>query len=259
MCMKFLLQKHTFILSVTIIFCSISGCVYEKPDEDKISSLKRINAVKIDVPEPSDLAISLSKNYLWTVSDENNTVYRMDKSGNILQSFTIDGDDIEGITETASDRIVITLERTREVVMFDTSGNEIKREQIELLGDLNSGLEGITYNHEKKLFYVINEKDPGLLLILDENFKLLKKHFLKFALDYSAASYDPVEDKLWILSDESNLLAKTDLEGNFIEGFSFEIQQAEGVAFDPEEKLIYLISDRTGELFTYHFDEEKTK
>ena len=100
----------------------------------------------ISVAEPSGLALSFNKSFFWCVGDNDNKVYKLDKKGNILDFFTIAGEDFEGITIVDSTRIAIILERTREVVLLDSSGKELKRKKLDIKGNLNEGLEGICFD-----------------------------------------------------------------------------------------------------------------
>ncbi len=150
--------------------------------------------------------------------------------------------------------LAVVLERTREVVLLDTSGKELKRKTIDLEGELNSGLEGITYNPKKKNFYILNEKDPGLLLTLDQNLVEQKRDMLKFAKDFSGIFFDENDNTLWILSDESKRIFKTDLSGNPIEEFKIKVDQPEGITLNKARTKLFLVSDVTGNLYIFELD-----
>lgn len=100
----------------------------------------------INVPEPSGLALSYDGRYLWTVGDSDSKVHKLDLNGNVITSFKVNGEDLEGITVIDSINLAVILERTREIVVLDTSGKEIKRKKFDLKGKLNEGLEGICLN-----------------------------------------------------------------------------------------------------------------
>jgi len=65
----------------------------------------------------------------------------------------------------------------------------------------------------------LNEKKPRLLITLDENLAELSRDTLNFSKDVSGIYYDTIDTTLWILSDESQSIYKTDLSGNVIEQF----------------------------------------
>ena len=168
------------LLSLTLTF---SSCSEKKEEIDKTLSFSI--AYEIPVPEPSGLDISADEKAFWTVSDQNSKVYLIDSWGKVVKSFKVRGEDLEGITVIDDSTLAVVLERTNEVVILDTSGKEMKRMKIDLDGEFNSGLEGITYDRNEKKFYLLNEKQPRLLIALDENLVELSRDTLNFAKDVS--------------------------------------------------------------------------
>ena len=210
----------------------------------------------IPVPEPSGLDLSFDEKAFWIVSDQDSKVYLIDSWGKEVKSFKVAGEDLEGITVISDSTIAIVLERTREVVILDTSGNELKRASLNLKGELNSGLEGITYNPEKKNFYVLNEKKPRLILTLDENLVEQRRDTLNFAKDFSGLFFDGNDDTLWLLSDENQEIYKTDLSGNVIREFKIKVKQPEGIALNKERTKLFIVSDVTGNLYVFDIKEK---
>ena len=210
----------------------------------------------IPVPEPSGLDLSFDEKAFWIVSDQDSKVYLIDSWGKEVKSFKVAGEDLEGITVISDSTIAIVLERTREVVILDTSGNELKRASLNLNGELNSGLEGITYNPEKKNFYVLNEKKPRLILTLDENLVEQRRDTLNFAKDFSGLFFDGNDDTLWLLSDENQEIYKTDLSGNVIREFKIKVKQPEGIALNKERTKLFIVSDVTGNLYVFDIKEK---
>ena len=208
----------------------------------------------IPVPEPSGIDLSFDEKAFWVVSDQNSKVYLIDSWGREIKSFKVEGEDLEGITVLNDSTLAVVLERTREVVIVDTAGNEIKRAPLNLDGELNSGLEGITYNPDKKNFYVLNEKKPRLLVTLDENLVELKQDTLSFAKDFSGLFFDGNDNTLWLLSDESQEIYKTDLSGKVIQEFRINVKQPEGITINKERTKLYLVSDVTGNLYVFSLE-----
>ena len=231
----------------------ISGCSTKQKEKkaDQIQFLKKYN---LSLPEPSGLALTYNGDGFWTVSDNNSRVYKLNTQGKIVKKFKVTGEDIEGITVIDEQTLAVVLERSREAVILDTAGNELRRKKIDFEGEKNQGLEGITFNPRNKNFYVLSEKKPGLLIQLDFELNELSRDTLKFAKDYSGIYYDLENDILWIVSDESKLIAKTDLKGNLIEKFDIDIIQAEGICIDKARKNIYLVSDKKEELYVYNIN-----
>ena len=238
-------------LSVLLIPALCSSCSNDKT-ENSIKTLSFSVAEKIPVPEPSGLALSFDEKRFWIVSDENSKVYLIDSWGRVVKSFKVIGEDLEGITVINDSTLAIVLERTREVVILDTSGLELKRAKLDLEGELNNGLEGISYYPEEKKFFVLNEKKPRLLLTLDENLVEIKRDTLNFAKDVSGIYFDAVDKNLWILSDESQRIFKTDLSGNPIDEFKIKITQPEGITLNKARTKIYIVSDKTENLYVFN-------
>lgn len=247
---KFIKYCASLIFIISIIF-SHSKCNIDRQDPPKPQKLLLKNSYKISVPEPSDLALSHDNKNLWTVSDQNNTVYLMNRAGKILKSFKVDMEDLEGITVIDSTKIAIIAERTREVMVLDTSGTEIKRVGIDLKGRLNEGIEGVCFDPNENNFYFVNEKRPGLFIVTDNEFKIKSKTELEFAKDYSALSFDKFDNSIWVLSDESRKFFKIDRKGKVLQEFQIFINQPEGIAVDQKNKKVFIISDKTEKLYEY--------
>lgn len=238
-----------------ILFALFSFSLCKEVKREKSPEVLTYNLSEpIPIPEPSGLDLSFNENGFWVVSDQNSKVYLIDSWGNEIKSFEVNGEDLEGITVVNDSTLAIVLERTREVVILDTSGNELKRATLNLGGELNSGLEGITYNPEKKIFYVLNEKNPRLLITLDENLIELKRDTIKFAKDFSGIFFDDNDNSLWILSDENQEIYKTDLAGKVIREFKIKVKQPEGIALNKDRTKLFLVSDVTGNLYVFDLE-----
>ena len=236
---------NLMLVAVLIIF----GCKEKlQPPKERLTY---IGAHTISVPEPSGLDMTYNERGFWTVSDETSTVYKLDDEANVVKKFKIDGFDMEAITVVNDTIIAIVLERTREVVLLDTSGNELARKKLNLEGEENSGLEGITYSPKTGHFYLLNEKKPSLLIELNGNLEMIKIDTLKFSKDVSGIYYDERNDILWMLSDENQLVIKTDLNGNLLEKFDITIVQPEGITLDSKGKKLYIVSDNKEKLYIY--------
>lgn len=211
--------------------------------------LQKVTPIK--VPEPSGLALSFDDNYFWSVGDSDSKVYKLDLSGNIVKSFIVNGEDLEGVTVIDSTNLAVILERTREVVVVDTSGKEIKRKKFDLKGKLNEGLEGICIDAIKGDFYFLNEKRPGLLIRTDNNFNEIFRKEIKLAKDYSDIFFSKDDNTLWILSDESKKIIQTDLNGKKIKEYKINVDQPEGLVIDSKNKKIFIVSDKKEELYEF--------
>lgn len=247
--MKFKASSLGFFLLVFL--CTFCG----KNDKKNIpETLSFYLAENIPVPQPSGLDLSTDEKGFWTASDQNSTVYLIDSWGKVKKKIKVNGEDIEGITVVDQITLAVVLERSREVVLIDTSGLELKRMRLELDGNLNEGLEGIAYDSKGKRFYVLNEKNPRLLITLDVNLNELSKDTLNFSNDVSGIHYDVTDNTLWIVSDENRMIFNTDLSGNPIEEFKIKIAGAEGISFNKTRTKLYIVSDQTENLYVFNFN-----
>lgn len=246
-------MSKTIYLSILLLAMLFSFCS-KSNTEKSVKTLSFSVAEKIPVPEPSGLDLAFDETGFWIVSDQNSNVYLIDSWGKVVKSFKVNGEDLEGITVIDDSTIALVLERTREVVILDTSGIELKRAKLDLEGELNNGLEGISYDPEEKKFFVLNEKKPRLLLTLDENLNEIKRDTLNFAKDVSGIFFDAVDKNLWILSDESQRIFKTDLSGNPIEEFKIKITQPEGITLNKARTKLFVVSDKTENLYVFNLE-----
>ena len=76
---------------------------------------------------------------------------------------------------------------------------------------------------------------------------------LTFAKDYSAVFYDPLDGSLWILSEESEILAKCDLSGNPVKRYITGIKKAEGLIVASGVSRIYITSEKTNTLYVFSY------
>jgi len=242
-----------FYLSV-FLFVVLLAFSCNKKQEESLKTLTFSVAQEIPVPESSGIDLTYDEKGFWVVSDQNSKVYLIDSWGNEIKNFKVNGEGLEGITVIDDNTLAVVLERTREVVILDTSGKELKRAALELEGELNSGLEGITYDPKEKIFYILNEKRPRLLITLDQNLMELKRDTLNFSKDVSEIFFDDIDNTLWILSDESQRLFNTDLSGDLIKEFKIKVIQPEGITFNKTRTKLYIVSDKTENLYVFDLE-----
>ena len=238
-----------------VFFYSLIIIISINCDKVKVEQSKKLKPAKtysLKISEPSDVV--LNKGKLWIVSDRKSTVYQTDLKGNIENHFKINKTDLEGITIFDDSLIAVALELSRKIIITDFGGNEISITSLNIEGNKNSGLEGITYNPTNSHFFLVNEKDPVLLLETDKNLKEIKRKKIKYVKDLSAVCFSPKEKCLWLLSDEDRKIIKSDLEGEPISEYKINVEQPEGIAVDEKNKLIYIVSDKEEKLYVYEIE-----
>ncbi|MDP2364165.1 MAG: SdiA-regulated domain-containing protein [Ignavibacteria bacterium] len=249
--MKSTIKNCATIVTIILLVLSQYKCNTNRQESPISGNLFLQRMMPINVPEPSGLTISYDGKYFWSVGDSDSKVYKLDLSGNIIKSFTINGEDLEGITVIDSILLAVILERTREVVVVDTSGKELRRKKLDLKGNLNEGLEGVCFDFKTKNFYFLNEKRPGLLIKTDSSFNEVFRKNIKLAKDYSDIFFSNDDNTLWILSDESKKIIQTDLEGNKIKEYRINVDQPEGIVVDYKNKKVFIVSDKKEELYEF--------
>jgi uncharacterized protein YjiK len=249
--MKLLIKNRANIILLLSFTLIIYKCNTNRQQSPILQNLLQLKSTPLLVPEPSGLALSYDGKFFWAVSDDKSLIYKIDKNGKILAKLRVNGEDLEGITVINSNSLAIILERTREVVVVDTLGNEITRNKINVKGKLNEGLEGICYDVFENNFYFVNEKKPGLLIKTDANFNEIFRKEIKFARDYSEIFFAKEDSTLWILSDESEKIIQTDRNGKKLKEYGIKVIQPEGLIVDYKNKIVYVVSDKTEKLYEF--------
>lgn len=239
------------IFTVTLLIFSLgTGCKYPDP-KDVSDKIKFEASFPINIKEPSGLTLSLDGDNLWVVSDKANKIYLISKDGKIIKDIAVKGKDFEGITQVNENLLAIVNEEDGKIILADFSGNIIKEVNAGFAKKGSSGLEGISYDKNNNRYFIVNEKNPEKLFILDEEFNLINEAEIKKVKDLSGIFYESNENVLWIVSDESKVILKCSISGKVIEEYKIDVPQAEGIAVDFNEKKIYLVSDKTGMLYIY--------
>jgi len=235
-------MKKTF-LSIVLFISLLSSC------GGKNRNLKIIAEFKLKIPEPSGLALSADGKNLWMVSDQNSTVYFTSLNGTIIKCFKVNAEDLEGVAILSDTSIAVISERSSEILLLNNNGKEYSRKRLNINGKSNVGPEGISYDRKNCRYFVVKEKKPRLLYEYDSKFNEVKKTKIDFGDDLSGLNYISEKDELWIISDESELVAKCSTAGEVKEKYTTDINQIEGIAVDYRNKKIYLVSDSKEKLY----------
>lgn len=241
---------------IVIVLVLVGSC--QKNDtpvpviEIPVGTLDLVDSFTVDVPEPSGLSFGPGKTSLLTVSDHTNQVYELDLKGNVIRTYDYMGKDLEGVTFNPDKNLIAVAEETdREITLLDyNSGNIEGTFRIDIqIGADNSGLEGISYNMNNKLYYIVNETNPDLMILWRPESGKISEEKLDFASDYSGIFTDVDHSLLWFVSDQSRRLYKCDYNANVLMAFNLDQLKYEGVAVN--EDMVYLINDATAELKIY--------
>ncbi len=239
------------IILISLLVISCSDPEKKKLADETDPRLELVGKYKLSVREPSGLTLSSDGAHLWTVSDEFSRLYKITKQGELVDSVEVSGFDLEGIEILDNDNFLVITERDRGVLLYSPDFKLRKRVLLHISEEENAGIEGIAHDSRNGSTYIINEKRPGLLVEVNDQFNIVKRTELNFAKDYSGLELDTARNQLWIISDENQLLAKCDLEGNPIDTYKVDIPQIEGIAIDFDNSLIYIVSDNTEHLYVF--------
>jgi uncharacterized protein YjiK len=240
------------LISVISFRCKLPGHRGDDP-ESADSSLKLVASYQLDIEEPSGITFNHDYTACWIVDGHAQRIYKTDLKGNIIEKLHYKGDDIEGIFFRHSDSSLwIAEERSREVVHLNLKGNEIERFYTGIHGSDNKGLEGLAFDDKNTLF-VLKEKDPASVFLLDDNFEVLKQYSLNFADDLSDMDFDPTSGNFFILSDESRSVYVWNPAGRLVKKYLLALTKCEGIAVNPVKKKILIVNDALNTLYEYEY------
>lgn len=238
-----LLLKHLVIILVGILISA--SCINVKK-----TNLDLEASYKIDVKEPSGLSINDSGTALYTVSDENSNIYKLSLTGEVIETYRFKGANLEGVSTYTEHELLLADESSKEIVVFNMLTGASKAHKIKYKNDdKNSGIEGVAFDKKGDRTFILNEKNPGKLIELRNDFSVKAKYKLNFAADYSGIFYDNAAHQLWILSDQNKTVNKCTMQGELIESFKIGVIQPEGIAV--LKNHIYIVCDAKATLYVY--------
>jgi len=215
------------------------------------NELELISSNKINVSEASGLTINAAGSTLYAISDNTSNIYELATDGTVIKEYVYNGNDVEGISMVSNNKMLLVEERTKEIVEYDLSSKTYNKHAIIYSNnESNSGLEGIAINLNDNTIFILNEKNPGLLMRLRSDFSIIETYNLDFASDYSGIFHDKDLNILWVLSDERKTVNKCSLKGVLIKSYSINVNKAEGIAVTNNN--IYIVSDSNSTLYKFN-------
>ena len=246
---------------------NISSDNLKKIDTQKslnVEFLKVITEIKDNL---SGITYSPKTDTLFAITNAPRFVYELSKKGEILRTIELLGfNDTEDITYIEDDLFAIVDEENKTFYVVRIKENQtsinifesIKQVKLDYNYFENFGLEGITYNKSKDEFYLVNERLPkkvisveglmsGKTLKIKTLDNLIKNNY--YLSDLSAIHFDNIKKELFLLSDESKILAMVNQEGDFISFFDIKADpylskmiHPEGVTTDNDGN-IYIVGE----------------
>jgi len=232
--------------------------------------------------EASGLGLAKSQSGFYSISDAELKIYKLNLNGTSAGSFvptpvnsasTVTSVDFEGVTYAppppgiTDDHFLYVANEVAQAILpvnYSTQQYYAQKPLASMTGynsvsctgggtvsselngvGTNSGLEGITW--DGSYFYVIQEKDPGLILKISADLSTIlgcKVLSLPSATDYSDISYDPTRGLFWIASDEAqNVYLYNWSTNSMVKGWHLGIANMEGIAFNPSDSRLSIATD----------------
>ena len=240
--------------TVTLTITGSSGSEKDTRDITVLKSLELMAIYSVRVDSPSGLTFGSNKSSLWTVSDKpGGRIFEIDTLGNLMRSLNYSGNDLEGISFDSRDSTLWMVdENLGQLIHLESDGRALGYQNISGVSD-GGGLEGIAIDPIHSKIYMVKEKDFGALIVLDELSLSQSLQQIAFAPDFSSIFYISSQDKLWILSHEASNVYLVNLEGNFLDVYAIDMVQPEGLVYDEDRHIFYIIDDTTEKLHKYKF------
>jgi uncharacterized protein YjiK len=202
------------------------------------------------IMEPSGVVYHEQHNSLLVVSDSHPEVYEIDFQGKLIRTIATNGTDLEGIALSRSgDTIYVAEERSRRIVSYRSTGSMISTFSADVATLPNNGLEGVAVRNNGNIF-VLNEKSPGMLMEFNAHGSEIRRMALSFALDYSDIFYDGSGEHLWFVSDESQKVFKTDMNGVMQSQWTIPFSKGEGITIVRD--TMYIVNDADATMYLFH-------
>lgn len=246
---------------------NVSSDNLKKIDTQKSLNVEFLKVITEIEDNLSGVTYSPKTDTLFAITNSPQFVYELSKKGEILRTIELLGfNDTEDITYIEDDLFAIVDEENKTFYVVRIKENQtsinifesIKQVKLDYNYFENFGLEGITYNKSKDEFYLVNERLPkkvisveglmsGKTLKIKTLDNLIKNNY--YLSDLSAIHFDNIKKELFLLSDESKILAMVNQEGDFISFFDIKADpylskmiHPEGVTTDNDGN-IYIVGE----------------
>ncbi|MFV7789674.1 SdiA-regulated domain-containing protein [Aliarcobacter lanthieri] len=192
--------------------------------------LKEIKEIKQNL---SGITYSPKTDTLFAITNSPRDIYELNKSGEVLRKIDLEGfRDTEDITYIKDDMFAVVDEELSGAFIVNINNNtkviDIKDSNKKFMINVrtleNFGLEGISYNKNKDILYLVNERNPKKIItvkgfindtpiVIKEKFEIVEDN--DYLGDFSAIYFDDISKNIYILSEESALLGRVDDKKNF--------------------------------------------
>jgi len=243
------------VLSLSLLTL-LTSCALLSEDVDVIKNLTLLDSYHLSVPEPSGLTFDPDHKTLVCVSDPpENRAFEISLTGNIQRALAYEGQDLEGISyDPTTHRYWVVDEFSSQLIQLDSMGQPLLSLVVDYdIPDVSDGLEGVCYRPARQDLFLVKQKKPAAIIHLDSNLVTVGSQTLDFARDLTGICEGRAEDEFLLISSEEKRLYEWSWDSGVLASYSFEVDQAEGVAYDPELGVIYIVCDRKAKLYSFKF------
>ena len=207
---------------------------------------------------------------IFCIKNSSNSIYEFTQTGAHLRTITATGfadcegicwmyDDYFGISEEDTSSIVIVRIQPATTSLTKAGGTTVNTGLGNLDANTGGGFEGVTYDPENHLFYVVKERrstaptyqgmgvyrvamNGSWEIIFDAPTKL---GATGLATDLADLFYDPHSRHLFLLSQESERIIETDLSGTVFRTSDVPVPmtQPEGLTFSPDRSTMWVVGE----------------
>jgi uncharacterized protein YjiK len=221
-----------------------------------------------DIPsvdrDASALTIHSESGHLWTITDDKVRLVEFTSHGKLVRDVKLIGfDDAEGLCHVGGDRFLIAEEKKMRITLVDVPPDATKLKcdgrciEIDVKSRKNKGLEGVSYDAETDTLFTVREDKPPAVYRVRPLLAKQRAKTEEWPLDLdgfddlSDTFFDAAMGWLWLLSDESQVAAAFDSQGERVtelrlkkgrHGLRENVEQAEGIARDRHGTL-YICSE----------------
>ncbi len=235
-----LVSLFLIVLSTITLAVFVSGC---EDDDSEETKLEFVASYPLHIVEPSGLTYDGTN--LWTVSDEDGLIYKIDFEGTILDSIDTEFEDLEGIAWNSDDSLLwVVDEYVSRIYVLDTEGTVLDTINPSFT-HTNTYPEGLCYSDDSFCAAI-----PNAILACEADMG----GGACYPLDFKPSGLDYPPDRsftLYIVSDETCCLYKwrSGLPPVIEHQWELRSQDPEGVAVVGNK--VYIVDDSENRLDVY--------
>ncbi|RLB45404.1 MAG: hypothetical protein DRJ42_30000 [Deltaproteobacteria bacterium] len=225
--------------------------IRSRQEPDAVDVLTEVSRVRLDVREPSGLAMFGSR--LFVIGDESDDVFEIDPAtGEILDRIDVDVRGLEGLAiDPVLGEFYVADEDRGLVLRFSPEGEELSELYFDWADDAG-GLEGLTMRARDGHLFFAKERSPTRIAEVTPQEELLRRPRISWAPDISALAHSRDDGRLYALSDEDQRLYRLDDDFEVTAYWDLDLDKPEGLVV--HEGRVYIVSDSTAELVTYELN-----